>query len=214
MPIPNDQIETVEIIMYGQMQAGGSNVINTVNVYHYRRTTKTNIFTKGALSSAWQSSMSPLFTALSARWIQLHNTIRIVNDATDPPVLFPYANPGMQVGDSMPAINTVFLLLKTALKGKNFRGSKKFGPIAEGDTTAPADDVLNAAALLRWQAVANVLLTPFNDGNNNLWQSVVLSRTLSQLKVNPTTVVINDISSILVKKTLGRLRKREPKAVY
>jgi len=215
MPLPNNQILNAEVIIYGSIASAGSNQRNTVNVFHYQTTPTSLTKSHVAVANAVQNEiMTPLQLALNARWIETHITCRFIDDAQDAPVTVTATSPGGVVGDSMPMINTVFLLLRTGLRGKSYRGSKKFGPISETDTTSGTDDILNAAALTRWGNVLTAVLANVTDVNGVVWTPTVLSRKLSQLKVNPTTVVANAITQGLLKKSIGRLRKREAHSVY
>jgi hypothetical protein len=121
---------------------------------------------------------------------------------------------GAVAGDSMPMHCSVFILLKTGLKGKSYRGSKKFGPLSESDTAAGGDDILDAGALTKWGALNTAIVQPFTDGSGVVWTPCIVSRKLSQLKVNPTTVVQNQVTVGLLRKSIGRMKKREAKSVY
>jgi len=205
----------LEIQMHGTIAAGGSNARATVNTFHFRRSIIGAALTKANIDAAFQASYAvTIALALSARWTQGFNTVRFLDDATDPPVAFNHAAVGAIAGDSLPMTNTVYIQLKTLLKGKSYRGNKKYGPIAESDTTSGTDDLLNAGAIVRWQAAAVASFQTLVDSDGNNWVAEVLSKTLSQLRVNPTTVVANDVQSVRLRKSIGRLRKREAKSVY
>jgi hypothetical protein len=216
MPIPANQQNNVEIILLGGIAAGGSNNRLTANTFHYQRIASIVAPVKAHVDAIFQTNIvAPIAAALNARWLQSQNTVRIVDDATDPPVPFAHALPGLIAGDSMPMVNAVFILLKTGLKGRKYRGSKHLGPLSESDTTSGTDDLLNVAALARFNTIKTALLTPLTDSDGNVWTLTVLSRQPpSQLLVNPTTVVANPVSTAFVNKRIGRLRRREPKSVY
>jgi hypothetical protein len=215
MPIPVNQILNAEILLHGAIAAGGSNNALTVNTFHYRRTANVLPVSKAGLDAIFQSTVViPLGAALNVRFLQAFNTVRWINDAVDAPVQFNHAVAGAVAGDSMTTIEAAFILLKSALKGKSYRGGKHFGPLSEADTTLGTEDIFNAAALVRWGAVLTALATPLVDGAGNTWLLEIVSRKLSQLLVNPTNVVSNDVSSFLLNKRIGRLRRRERKSVY
>jgi len=215
MPIPANLITHAEIIVKGIITGGGSNTKNTVNVFHYRRTSVVNPLSKTNLDTIFNTTVvAPLALALNNRWTQQHNTVRWIDDATDAPVPFSHAAVGAVAGDGMTTIEAAFILLKTGLKGKSYRGSKHFGPLSESDTTAPAEDIFNAAALTRWGAVVTALGTVLVDASGNSWILQVVSTKLSQQLVNPTTIIGNDVNSILLNKRVGRLRRREVTSVY
>lgn len=215
MPIAPGLIMYAEVILHGRIASAGSDSKNTTNVFHYRRTVTGNPLSKVVLDNSFQSDVIPnIANALNARWTQTGNSIRWIDDATDGPIMYPHSSPGMIVGDSMPMMNTVYLLLRTNLRGRHYRGNKKFGPLSESDTTSLTDDILNTAAIARWTTLATGLMTGLPDGSGGVWVPVVISKTLSQMIVNPTTIVGNDVVAVNLNKRIGRLKRREAKSVY
>lgn len=215
MPIPDTSKITVEIAALGAITAGGSNVVNTANIFHFRRTTTVNPFNKAHIDAAFQLSvLAAMATALNNRWTSTGDTVRAIDDADDLPTGFAGGAVGAVAGDGMSTINAVYILLRSALRGKHYRGSKHFGPLSESDTTAPNEDILNAGAIANFGGIGTAILGGFTDADGNVWVPVVLSRSLSQLLVNPTTVVAVDVVSASLNKRVGRLRRREVKSVY
>jgi len=215
MAIPANQIIHAEIACKGLITAGGSNSINTQFLFQYRRTSVVNVPDKAALDTAFQAGpVAKIILALNARWSQQTNEVRWLNDALDQAVPFTHVNVGAIAGDAMPSHVAVFMLFRTGIKGRSYRGGKHFGPFSESDATAGGDDVLNAAAIVRVQAIATALATPLTDANGNVWNLCVFSRSLSTLSPNPTDIVANDVTTILFNKRLGNMRSRQVKSVY
>lgn len=215
MPIPANQIRTAEITMYGLIAGSGSNAVNTVTVFHYRRLAISVTPTKAALDTVFQAGpMAPVIAALNARWTQLRNSIRWLDDAQDGPVDFTHVNPGAIATDAMTSNETVYMRMRTALRGRSFRGSKFFGPISEADTTLGASDVLNAGAITRFQAIATALGLDLTDATGNVWRLAIVSRKLSQLLVNPTNVIFNDVTQIALNTRVGDMKRRKVHSVY
>jgi len=216
MPIPLNQCRVIEAIVYGGMSAQGSSVIPTVTTFHYARAAVGVDPDKTAFDTAFQTAIVlPMADCLSVRWTQKWTTIRFIDDAENPPTTFVHTAPGTIAGDSMPAYNYVYMLMRTNLRGKKFRGNKKMGPIAEASTTAPTADLLNAGAIALFATFATAMLTPIVDSTTNSWSQVVLNRPpLSQLKSNPTVLRYNQITQIVTNKRISRLRRREGVPVY
>lgn len=215
MPIPLASVNTVEWILQGLIASGGSNSKNTVNVFHFRRTATAVDPSKSAINTILTTNiLTPLALALNNRWSAVHSTVRYVNDATDAPQLFSQSAVGAVTGDGLSSLTAIFILQKSGLRGKNYRGGKHFGPLSEADVTAAADDILNAAAITRFAAVVSAMQAANTDSTGNIWVPTILSRSLSQLTVNPTTVITNDVASTLLNKRIGRLKKREVQSVY
>lgn len=215
MPIPANQITHVEVFAKMIATSGGSNNRNLSPVFVYRRTSTVNPVTKAAFESVFQSTVCiPLLAALNNRVTQVANDVRWVNDALDAPVPVARAVVGGVAGDSMAMQAAVYVLFRTGLRGKSYRGSKHFGVISEADTTAPDSDILNAAALARFATLVTALGTPLVDANGNTWVPSILSRIQSKLVKNPTDVKANDVSLVLLNKRIGRMSRREVKSVY
>jgi len=215
MPIPAADVRFIEVATKGIIASGGSTTPVTVNVFHFYRTTNTNPVSKAHIDTAYQAGIVvPLAAALNNRWTQQNNTVRYIDDALDAPVLFSHAVVGGVAGDGMAAMDAVFILQQTGLRGKSYRGGKHFGPLSEADTTGPDEDILNAAAITRFGAVVTAMQAGFTDSDGNIWVAVVLSTKQSVLRTNPTTVVANQVTVTSLNKRVGRLKRREPASVY
>lgn len=215
MPIPAPQIVNAEIIVYGQIAAGGGQTKNTANVFHYRRLATVIGPSKVDLDTIFQSTVvAKLLLATNARWSQLRNSIRWINDANDAPFEISHPNAGAIGTAGMTGNEVATIRLRTALRGKSYRGAKHFGPLSEADTTAPDDDVFNAAAITRWTDVATALTTDLVAADGNTWRSQVLSRLLSGLETNPTNVVANDITSATLNTVVRDMKSRRIASVY
>jgi len=215
MPIPLNQVTTAEIVVRGLIASGGSNAVNTNFVFHYRRTAVAVNPTKIALHNAFQlGPMIPIAAALNVGWSAALNDIRWVNDAQDQYVSFANASVGAIAGDRLSTVAAVYLLFRTGLRGRAYRGSKHLGPFSESDVTAANEDLLNAAAQVRILAINTALATPLVDATGNTWNFTLLSRSLSQLTLNPTTVTVNDITQLLFNKRVGTMRRRQAASVY
>jgi hypothetical protein len=215
MAIPDNQKIVAEIAMKGLISAGGSGSVNTNFLFHYRRTSVVNVPSKTALDTAFQAAhAAPIIAALNARWSQKTNDVRWVNDALDQPLTIVHVNAGAIAGDSLASHIAVYVLFRTGIRGRSFRGSKHFGPFSEGDVTAAGDDILNAAAIARLATITSALITPLVDANGNTWNLAVLSRVLSVITPNPTTIVTTDVSSILTNKRVANMKRRQVASVY
>lgn len=211
MPIPASSMLQFQIVVQGVSAAAGSNAKSTYNVFNYRRTSGINPITKAALNTAFQTGViAPLLLAMNVRYSPTSLTIRCLNDALDAPQLFTAAGSGAIATDSGPNNEAVYFLFRTALRGRNYRGSKHFSPMSEIDTTG---DVLTGAGLTRWQTVGTALAANLTDANGNIWVPQVLSTTLSQLTINPVNVVANDVIQVLLDLNIGTMRRRRSRTV-
>lgn len=215
MPIPQNQIKCVEIHITGQMTAKGSNAINTDFVFHYRRITLAVAPNKTNIQSAFTAAVgTPIYAALNASWSASALRLRFPDDAQDQFQDFANANVGAITGDRMASEDAAYLTFKTSLRGKNYRGGKHLAPMSESDSTSGTEDLFNAACLTRLAAINTGLLAGLTDSDGNQWVFAILSRNLSQLTVNPTTVVINDVTEARVNKRIGSMLRRKAKSVY
>jgi hypothetical protein len=215
MPIPASSISTAEVRVYGNIASGGVTSRPTNWGFYFQRTSTVPGILKAQIDTAFQAGiMTDLALALNIRWLQAYNTVRYIDDALDAPTQFNHAAAGAVTGDGLPSFNTAFLLFRTGLRGKSYRGSKHFGPLSESDTTVASEDILNAAALTRFGSVKTDLLAGFTDAGGNVWRLMIFSKTLSQILVNPTTVVVTNVNAILINKRIGRMKRREVKSSY
>lgn len=212
MPIPSTDVNVVEITMQGTMASGGSNIVPTAFVFHYLRNSTVPAISKTNVEAEFElGPVVALLAALNNRYTQTFNLVRWLNDATDMPMSFTRSGVGAITGDSLPSDAAIYMLIRTALRGQSYRGSKHFGPASESDSV---DDVLAGAGITNWQAVATAMMAPLVDSDGNTWNLCVVSRVLSQLIVNPTTVVANEATQVLLNKRVGSMKKRKAKSVY
>jgi hypothetical protein len=215
MPIPANEILHAEVIMQGLIASGGSNAVNTQFIFQYRRLSTAVAPTKTALATAFQAGPGvAIVAALNARWSEQFVSVRWINDALDQALPFTNVNPGAIAGDSLASHVAGFMLFRTGIKGRSYRGGKHFGPFSEADVTTANDDIFNVAAVVRITAIATALATSLVDATPNTWKLCVFSRVLSQVKTNPTTVIANDVATILVNKRVANMKRRQVKSVY
>lgn len=206
MPIPLNEVTQVQISVLGIAAAGGSSITPCINVFNFRRIAVAVDPTKAALNTAFQAAIIiPLLAASNVRYTPSRLTIRWLNDALDPPQEFPVAGVGAIVTDSMPSDDAIYMLMRSALRGRNYQGSKHFGQGSEVDTT---NDLLTGAGLARWVTMRNAVAANIVDATPNTWVPIVLSRNLSQLQKNPTFVSSADVVSVLLDLNIGTMRRR------
>lgn len=211
MPIPDNEKAVVELTVKGTIAAGGSDATPVANVFHFRRTALSGAISKTNIKTAFDTAIVALLEAATNADVTF-DTIeaRYVNDALDPPTAFTIARVGDIVGDRAPSHAAVYMLLRTANKGRSYRGSKHFSPLSESDF---GDDVLSGAGVTNWGALKDAILAGFTDSDGNVWIPVVLSRLLSTLGTNPTTVIATDVTAVLLNKTIGGMDRRRAATV-
>jgi hypothetical protein len=215
VPIPNNQLRVCEAQFQGIGNAGGSDSKNFLATFHFRRTTVTNVPDETAFKNACLTQMQVSYAAMMPTRYTLKTLgVRFIDDASRQQIPYTINAGGAITGDTMPMHVSSMILIRTPLRGKNFRGSKHFGPIPESASTTGTDDVMNAAYIVLANAFMTAWIAGFTDVNSNVWVPTLLSRNLSQLKINPTTVSTQDISLLLLNKRFGRMRKREVKSIY
>jgi len=199
--------EVIEIVTTGHADPGTEPRVKPfVNVYTFSRTNlavtavKANILTafKAAILDVLKLSQS---VAYIADWID----IRFLDDETDPYLRQALTIDGTVAGDSLPSTMNVTVQLKTGLRGRNYRGSKHYGPISEADTVL---DNLDAAAIVQFDLFAAALLAGFTDSDGILWSPWLCSRTLSYTGPMTAILVGQPITQVLVNPTLGTMRRR------
>lgn len=207
MAIAPTLISIAEINVTAVLASAGSNTKNVASVFHYRRTSTSSALSKTALNTAFVAGpFTAMLAALNARYGSAVAKIRWLDDALDAYQFFTLIGSGAIATDSLPSYNAVFMLMRTGVRGKSYKGSKHFPGVSEADTTG---DVLTGSGLTRWQAVQAAVAASLTDGNGNVWNPTIVSRKLSQLTVNPTTVVANDVTSVVLDIDVGTMRRRK-----
>lgn len=215
MPIPLNQVTVAEISMKGIITGGGSTDTRTNFIFHYRRLATAVDPTKAALNTAFVAGpVAAIAAALNEDWAATLHDIRWVNDALDQYTSIAATEVGAITGDRLASDQAAFLLFRTGLRGRSYRGSKHLGPFSESDVTHDDCDLFNAACVTRLAAINTALAATLTDSTGNQWKFTLLSRKLSQLVTNPTTVITNDITSLLVNKRVGSMLRRKVRSVY
>lgn len=201
-----------QVVAYGVSASQGGGTKNIVNVFNFQRTTDVNPLSKTNIEGAFNTAiMTPMLAALSVDYTQTHVTVRFIDDALDAPASVTRAGVGAIAGERLPDYNAAVVQLKTSLRGRRYRGSKHFGPIAESDTDG---DLLVPAAQTRFNTLGTAIVTGFTDADGNVWKStIVSSMPPAQYKVNPTTVVATIVISKVLNKSVGTMRRRKVKTV-
>lgn len=218
MPIPDVQKLTFEIIADGTILSEGAGVKNWNSVFHYKRTSGSPVLSKLAVALAFEAKVAAsLQAALNHTWTCETVRVRCLEDITDP--FLDHTIPaggwiGGVAGDRLPPDNTAFMLLKTDLRGRSYRAPKYWSPMSESDTTAGTADLWNAAAMTRLTALATAISTTFTDSNTNVFSPQVVSRKLSSYVPVPANVFATPVSSVVVRLSIGRFKRRSPTSVY
>ena len=215
MGIPAAQQLVVDVSMGGVVTAGGSNNRVVTQHFYYQRPVSSVAINKSSVAAAFSGTTTTLLlAALNVRYSQTVLGVRCLNDAQDPYLETPETGVGAITGDSMPTFCSAYALMRTGQRGKAYRGSKHLFPLSESDTTTGSDDLLNAAALTRFNAWLTAWLAGFTDGAGNVWTPVLFQKTSSQTRTNPTTVNVVAITQLEMRKSIGRMKRREVHSVY
>lgn len=216
MPIPLNQVNIVEIQLRGLIDGGPAGSVRTNFVFNFRRTATAIDPVKSSINTAFHASIStPIAAALNVDWEARINAIRYPDDALDAPIEFANADVGAITGDRLTSFAAAYLLMRTAIRGRSYRGSKHLGPFSESDVThATSCDIWNAGCITRLTTICAAIQAGFTDSTGNIWVPSILSRSKSQLVVNPTTVVANDVTQILPNTRVGSEIRRKVKSLY
>lgn len=216
MPIPLNQVEIVEIQMRGIITGGGAGEVRTNFVFNFRRTAVAVDPVKASINTAFQAIISaPIAAALNVDWAATVNAVRYIDDALDAPTEFSNADIGVITGDRLASFATAYILMRTSVRGRSYRGSKHLGPFSESDTThATGCDIFNAGAVTRLTTICTAIQGGFTDSTGNIWVPSIVSRKFSQLTENPTVVVANDVIQTVPNKRVGSEVRRKAPSLY
>lgn len=197
----------VEIVMQTTLtETGGSK--NCWNVYHYRLASG-SLDSRAAIATAWLSAVqSVIIGQLSADVQDVAALCRLVDDATESYSTVAAGVPGSIALPRLPGDLAIVLPFRCVTRGKSFRGRKHYRGIPTASVTK---DELNAGAVTAWAAVVTALQATVTSANGSTYVPVVMSRTLSQIKTNPTTIIGSDVNAVLLNKTIGTFRRSKEK---
>ncbi len=212
------QLVTAEFVLNGTILAAGSNSIKTANIFHYRRTATVNPVSKVAMLAGFNTAIvTVVAAALNVSWRCDNWQVRMLEDVTD---AYATALPGLGgvagaiTGDRLPPYVAAFILMRTGLRGRQFRGSKFIGPMSESDTTLATADLWNAGAQGRLDAIATAVAAQFTDATPNTWQPCIVSKRHSNFLVVPATIASADVVSAVARHSLGHLKSRKIAPLY
>lgn len=199
-----------EIQIAGLVGVTGGGSKRIMNVFHYAKVTGgINPSPQSVAASFVTNVWSVIGPLLSVDYTGEFSTGRLLDDPLSTALTSTVPDDGAVTGDRLPVDMAAVYLLRTGTRGRNYRGSKHFAPLAESATTK---DELNATAVTAWAAVTTALLLDLSVGGETLTPCVV-SKTLSQLTVGPTTIIGSLILDALLNKTVGTMRRRREKTV-
>lgn len=204
----------VEILIKGTVPTTGSGAKNIYNVFHFQSSSPPNVDSLGLIASEFVSQIwVNIAASLSSSYTGVESDCRLLDDATSQYVTGTVPTNGQVTGARMPSDISVAMLMRTTARGKNFRGGKRFGPIADGDVLG--DELTAAAITAHWATTVVNVGNPISAGGglSFSYRPVIVSRMLSQLAVNPTLITGAPVFSVLLNKTLGTMRKRKEKTV-
>jgi len=194
----------IEIVAEGTVPftTGGAKVIQ--NVFHYQLQSGTPQTAVDVAKQFRDNKWVTLVAQLHESYTGVGFNARYIDDALENYTFLASTGDGLITGDRLPMDMAVACVLRCAARGKNFRGSKHFTPLAESDTLK---DELTSAAAISWNTAIQNLFTTINL-SGAVYIPVVVSKTLSQLRTNPCTVIGSPITSVLLNKTIGTMRRR------
>ena len=203
---------TASIAATGQVTSLSGKVRNLVNVFSYEHTA-------GPLDSNWPLNLIQQFEAVV--WSQVTallsssyfgNQYHVYTDPhlTPPaPYTFGVGVGGAVAGDRLPLSFAVSVHVRSGLRGRNYRGTKRYGPVPDSHYSA---DELTAAGLAAWQAAAATFLSALTSPAADVWKPVVLSRDLSA-SGPPASYVGAALTSVEVVPAIGNSRHRKERTV-
>lgn len=213
MSIPLTDIHVAEVVINGHLLAEGSDQQVCKNVFHYRRSATAVDPNKVSVFNIFKSSIiDPLKALVHSDWEVETVSVRWIDDALDQAL---DVVPGTAIAGAIttadaPDALCVSMLYRTNVRGRNYKGAKRFGGLPVASITG---DIIAASAQAAWQSLAAALATPLVDADGNTWNPCVLSRELSVLVSNPTVVETADVTQVLLNLNIGTMNSRKPKTV-
>lgn len=200
-----------QLLLKATLAAAGGTSTNVQSTFFYVRPPGGGVISKTALSAAFLAGpYAAMLAAFNVGYANGSSNIRFIDDAQNADTVTSLAGTGAIATDRASSFNAVYMQFRTGLRGRTFNGSKHFPAVNEIDSTG---DILTGAGLVRWQAVQTAVIAPLVDANGITWNPSVISFKNSTIKTNPTTVVYNTITQVVLDLTLGTMKGRKVKTV-
>jgi hypothetical protein len=201
----------VEIVVQGAIPETGGTTKNVFNVWHYtQQPTVGGPASPVAVANAFLATVWGIIaTALSVDWVGVACLARYLDSALNVYQAAGVPGSGAAALPRLPADTAVVTPMNSPLRGKNFRGTKHFTPIATAQVTK---DELNAAGLVLWNPVLPLMQGQIT-ASGQTYSPCIVSRTLSQLRTDPTTIFGAVVNLVRLNKTVGTMRKRKEKTI-
>lgn len=207
MPVADSQKLTVQIISKGLIADGGSGVRPCLNVYNYRRPSGAPTLNKANVLTAFNTLIeNKIENILHPDYTCDELTARMLEDNLDAETPKTVTWIGVRTGDRAPDFQCFTFQLKSALRGRSYRGSKHYSPISESDTDK---DVVDAGIAADISALETALAAGFTDSDGNTWSPVVVSWTLSSLSGDLWTISAAAITTVTANQQLGTVNSRK-----
>jgi hypothetical protein len=200
----------LEILWRGSVTLLPAGTRSIVQVYHFKQLDLTpSVEIMSSLLAQIRLGLDTVLkNALSVDYTGLDIRGRFMDDPTtgDTPYITPPSN-GTVSGDRLPIFNAATVQMRSGQRGRSYRGSKHFAPVAESSTT---EDALNVAGLALWNpvnaAISNLTLT---GTNGTVWAPIILSRVNSDLTANPSIFTYADFEDSVLNAKVGTMRRRK-----
>lgn len=201
----------VEIVVQGTCTETSGLLRNIWNIFHYvQDPTLPNPAGPVAVANQFLAALwAPIASQLSVGYVGVTTWARYIDSALNAWQTAGVPANGALALPRLTSAVAVVTPLRTAFRGKQYRGSKHFGPVAAAQVV---NDELTAAAVGTWGPLLAGLTAQLNVGGM-MYSPCILSRTLSQLRQDPTNIQVAKVTTALLNKTIGTMRHRKEKTV-
>lgn len=222
MPVPFQNVagtptepQFAEIVLKGHSIQSDTLERPFVNILHFKRTLNVSNSDESALFDALDTALSATFmAALSEFYVGDFTRVRFMDDPMRAAIEVASLGNGLVEDDRAPNFDAVVTRkICGGARGRSFKGSNHWGPIAESSTTK---DRLSIAGAIVWSAFNDALNGIAQDGlsasGGDLWKLIVLSPTLSNLTANPSVFTGAYVTETLLNLRIGSMNRRKEKA--
>jgi len=203
----------VEVVVQGHSIEANGQSKPIWNIFHWHNTAGVMSESALAFGNAFVAQIWPtVAAALSIGYVADQVLARLLDNATEQYAVCTKQGNGVVIGDRLPSHACVTVRLKTAQRGKNYRGSKHLSPVAESDTLT---DEIDPAQQSKWNSATIAISQTFSTATiGGYWTPCIVSRNLSQLKTDPVTIIGADVTQGILNLTIGTMRHRKEKTKH
>lgn len=211
MAIVDGDKQHFSVAVKGTHAAGGLSAKQTVNIFHYRRTSFTSDLDYAELATALLAKWETEWLAnASASWTLDSIHVRCINSPLEAGLIDLVGTVGGVAGEVMPPYVASYIKKGTAVRGRSYIGRMFIPGVPESGLN---NSLLTAGQLILLQALATALTGTVTTAAGLTYNPFLFAAFLSDITIEPAVVIGADITSFTASQQISSKTSRRLKRV-